>query len=204
MRWIEDVTGERLGNADVGDVLKDGQVLCRLINKLRPGSVSKINDSPKEFPQMENINKFIKGMKKAGVQQNDLFEARDLFEGKDLDKVLKSLWALGRSMIKDPNWDGPNLGVMKTDKALLAHLSEGGGMDDPASKTQRIREVFEEIDSDGNGTLDSSEIKQAMQNFGAKMSDDEIAQFLQEFDVTDGEIDFEGWEKLVEMMMARN
>uniref|UniRef100_A0A8C1NUD8 Calponin n=1 Tax=Cyprinus carpio TaxID=7962 RepID=A0A8C1NUD8_CYPCA len=42
--WIEDVTGMPIGeNFQMG--LKDGVILCELINKLQPGSIKKINHS---------------------------------------------------------------------------------------------------------------------------------------------------------------
>lgn len=42
----------------IEDVLKDGVVLCELINKIKPGLINKINTSGGEFKMMENINKY--------------------------------------------------------------------------------------------------------------------------------------------------
>merc|ERR1712062_714073 len=47
--WIEEVIGAKLemevkDQVDFGTVLKDGAVLCQLINAISPGSVKKIND----------------------------------------------------------------------------------------------------------------------------------------------------------------
>ena len=39
----------------VHDKLKDGQILCRLINALQPGSVRKIHIDNMAFKKMENI-----------------------------------------------------------------------------------------------------------------------------------------------------
>lgn len=56
--WIETVTGEKFPAGQLyEDVIRDGQVLCKLINKLAPGSVPKINSSGGQFKMMENINK---------------------------------------------------------------------------------------------------------------------------------------------------
>lgn len=41
------------------EVLKDGTILCQLMNKLAPGSVPKINTSGGQFKMMENINKWV-------------------------------------------------------------------------------------------------------------------------------------------------
>lgn len=55
--WIETVLGEKFpGGQSYEDVLRDGQVLCRLMNKISPGSVPKINSSGGQFKMMENIN----------------------------------------------------------------------------------------------------------------------------------------------------
>ncbi len=42
------------------DILKDGTVLCRLINKISPGSVKKIADRGSNFQLMENIQRYFR------------------------------------------------------------------------------------------------------------------------------------------------
>lgn len=53
--WIEEFLGFKFpaGKA-YEDVLKDGVVLCKLINKIKPGSVAKINEGGATFKLMEN------------------------------------------------------------------------------------------------------------------------------------------------------
>lgn len=56
--WIEAVVGKKFpAGEEYEDVLRDGQVLCELMNKLKPGSIKKINTSGGDFKLMENINK---------------------------------------------------------------------------------------------------------------------------------------------------
>ncbi|VEN36190.1 unnamed protein product [Callosobruchus maculatus] len=56
--WIENVLGAKFPPGQAyEDVIKDGAILCQLINKLAPGSVPKINTSGGQFKMMENINK---------------------------------------------------------------------------------------------------------------------------------------------------
>lgn len=56
--WIEEILGAKFPPGEAfEDVLKDGTVLCQLINKIKPGSVSKINTSGGQFKMMENITK---------------------------------------------------------------------------------------------------------------------------------------------------
>lgn len=59
-QWIEEVTGESLpwedaGEGELHNALKSGVALCRLVNKLAPGSIKKISTSKMPFPQRENI-----------------------------------------------------------------------------------------------------------------------------------------------------
>merc|ERR1711910_122840 len=58
MTWIEEVTGQKLGDIkdqiDFAEHLKDGVQLCSLINALQPGSVKKINTLKAPFKQREN------------------------------------------------------------------------------------------------------------------------------------------------------
>ncbi|XP_047473339.1 muscle-specific protein 20-like isoform X1 [Penaeus chinensis] len=108
--WIFTVLGEPRPEGDIGDILRDGQVLCRLMNKLAPGSVPKINTSGSQFKLMENINNFSQAMRKYGVSIVDLFQTSDLFEKKDLAVVTNSLFSLGRTTYQHPEWPGPWLG----------------------------------------------------------------------------------------------
>lgn len=91
--WIEEVTGLGIGtNFQLG--LKDGIILCELINKLQPGSVKKVNESSLNWPQLENIGNFIKAIQAYGMKPHDIFEANDLFENGNMTQVQTTLVAL--------------------------------------------------------------------------------------------------------------
>lgn len=107
--WIEQVTGH-VFRKPFAEELKDGVVLCRLVNKIKEGSVSKIYEGSKAFGQMDNISNFLKAIKKFGVLPSDTFETLDLFEMKDLNIVVQCLFALSKVIVKAvPEWEGPNL-----------------------------------------------------------------------------------------------
>ncbi|KAK6484208.1 calponin-3-like [Huso huso] len=114
--WIEDVTGMPIGGESFQKGLKDGVILCELINKLQPGSVKKINHSQLNWHKLENLGNFIKAILAYGMKPNDIFEANDLFESGNLTQVQTSLLALA-SMAKtkgiNPKTD---IGVKYADK----------------------------------------------------------------------------------------
>ncbi|XP_075049257.1 transgelin-2 [Mixophyes fleayi] len=92
--------------------LKDGTVLCHLINTLAPGSVGKIQGSAMAFKQMEQVSQFLKACEKYGIAATDLFQTVDLWEGKDMASVQRTLMNLGGMAVTkddgyfrgDPNW----------------------------------------------------------------------------------------------------
>ncbi|NP_001085014.1 calponin L homeolog [Xenopus laevis] len=92
-QWIDGLTGRTIGN-NFMDSLKDGIILCELINKLQPGSVRKINEATQNWHKLENIGNFIKGIMQYGVKPHDIFEANDLFENTNLTQVQCTLLAL--------------------------------------------------------------------------------------------------------------
>lgn len=97
--WIEAILGEKFpGGEEYENVLKDGTVLCRLMNKLQPEAVPKINTSGGQFKMMENINNFQKSLKDYGVPDIDVFQTVDLWEKKDIATVTNTIFALGRAV----------------------------------------------------------------------------------------------------------
>ena len=44
-QWIESVLEEKIPTQDFEVVLKDGTILCRLMNKIQPGSIKKFRET---------------------------------------------------------------------------------------------------------------------------------------------------------------
>ncbi|KAI1287006.1 Muscle-specific protein 20 [Halotydeus destructor] len=108
--WIEAVMKEKLPTGPYEDVLRDGVILCKLMNVLLPGSVNKINTTGAQFKMMENVNKFQEGCKKFGVADVDVFQTVDLWEKRNIPQVTQCIMALGRACYMHPEWPGPFLG----------------------------------------------------------------------------------------------
>ncbi|XP_037542124.1 rho guanine nucleotide exchange factor 7a [Nematolebias whitei] len=74
--------------------LKDGVVLCRLLERLSPGSTEKVYPEPKNDGEcLSNIKEFLRGCTSFRVEP---FEASDLLLGLNFSKVLSSLVTLNK------------------------------------------------------------------------------------------------------------
>mmetsp|Transcript_2548 Transcript_2548/g.3398 ORF Transcript_2548/g.3398 Transcript_2548/m.3398 type:complete len:216 (+) Transcript_2548:69-716(+) len=95
-KWIEAIVGRGIG-ADFHEGLKDGVLLCDLINKIKPRSVPKVNKMKMPFMMMENIQNFLAGCRGVGVKDTDIFAVVDLYEKKNPTLVIQGLAALARA-----------------------------------------------------------------------------------------------------------
>ena len=121
------------------DWLKSGEKLCDLANKLKPGSVAKIQSSAKPFSQRENIAAYLDACKSLGVPQFDLFVTVDLYERRNMKAVVRNLHSLGRVAQTIYGFEGPHLGAKLAKKSerkfTEAQLAEARGL--PSRWTNR-------------------------------------------------------------------
>lgn len=110
LQWIEAVLEEPLPGGGYEEVLKNGVVLCKLMNKISPGSVPKFKTSGPAFLLMENVSAFQRAVKAYGVSDEEIFQTPDLFEGKNIPQVTLCLYALGRTTQKHADYAGPQIG----------------------------------------------------------------------------------------------
>ncbi|XP_046398737.1 myophilin [Ischnura elegans] len=117
LEWIKIITDEPINVSGDEDnfysTLKDGTLLCRLINKMQPGSIKKINEGNLAFKLMENINAFLENAKKMGVPTQELFQTVDLWERQNLHSVVICIQSLGR---KARNFNQPAIGPKESEK----------------------------------------------------------------------------------------
>ncbi|XP_026971613.1 rho guanine nucleotide exchange factor 7 isoform X2 [Sagmatias obliquidens] len=75
--------------------LKDGVVLCRLLERLLPGTIEKIYPEPRsEGECLSNIREFLRGC--GASLRLETFDANDLYQGQNFNKVLSSLVTLNK------------------------------------------------------------------------------------------------------------
>ncbi|XP_056314774.1 transgelin-3a [Danio aesculapii] len=118
--WILIQCGDDLQRPEAGKQnfqkwLTSGTILCRLINSLYPSGeepIKKITESKMVFKQMEKISQFLQSAEEYGVNRGDIFQTVDLWEGKDMAAVQRTLMALGSEALTkddghyrgDPDW----------------------------------------------------------------------------------------------------
>eukprot|EP01121_Diplochlamys_sp_Union-15-3_P004611 TRINITY_DN1479_c0_g1_i1.p1 TRINITY_DN1479_c0_g1~~TRINITY_DN1479_c0_g1_i1.p1 ORF type:complete len:280 (-),score=63.46 TRINITY_DN1479_c0_g1_i1:106-873(-) len=114
IQWIEAVTGEKLSSNDFQAALKDGVILCKLVNKIKPGIVPGVRKPSKiAYICMESIDLFLKACTQLGLNTLDLFMSADLWDGSNMNAVLDCLKALGRVARNVPSFSGPHLEGVK-------------------------------------------------------------------------------------------
>lgn len=83
--------------SDLFPVLRGGMKLCKVMNALKPGLVPIIRESAdKPFFMLENINFFLKACRDIGLPEHKIFIPLDLFERKNMPKVIDCLHELAR------------------------------------------------------------------------------------------------------------
>jgi len=109
--WIEQVVGTRFHpGRSYEDNLRDGILLCMLMDRLAPGIIQKVNTTGGDYKMMDNLNQFQKACVRYGVPDVDLFQTTDLWDFKNIALVTQTIFAIGRTAYRHPEWRGPWLG----------------------------------------------------------------------------------------------
>uniref|UniRef100_A0A8C6LZK9 Calponin-homology (CH) domain-containing protein n=1 Tax=Nothobranchius furzeri TaxID=105023 RepID=A0A8C6LZK9_NOTFU len=122
-RWIEAVTEQKFGNNDFRSALENGIRLCELINKIKPGTIRRVNRLPTPIAGLDNLNVFLKACGKLGLKEAQLFHPGDLQDlstrvtvkhqetNRRLKNVLITIFWLGRRAQFDRLYNGPYLNL---------------------------------------------------------------------------------------------
>ncbi|KAM4660645.1 rho guanine nucleotide exchange factor 6 isoform 6-T6 [Amazona ochrocephala] len=127
--------------------LKDGTVLCKLINRLLPGSAEKHCLEPKnEADCISNIQEFLKG---CALLKVEVFDPYDLYTGEQFSKVLSTLTALNKATEDQPS-KGPCSHLSSLSSAAGgAHTDSNGA----ASQSARVlRRQSKPVEMTENGS----------------------------------------------------
>eukprot|EP01127_Copromyxa_protea_P010330 TRINITY_DN2513_c0_g1_i1.p1 TRINITY_DN2513_c0_g1~~TRINITY_DN2513_c0_g1_i1.p1 ORF type:complete len:471 (-),score=91.31 TRINITY_DN2513_c0_g1_i1:1066-2478(-) len=111
MDWIEDVTGFAMNS--FYDDLCNGQVLCHLINSIKPNMIPLVHTRDQALLERENIKFFVNACRGLGVNQGDLFEVNDLYDRHNIGQVLNCLYALTQVLEMSSWYAGPRLNGRK-------------------------------------------------------------------------------------------
>eukprot|EP00667_Euglena_gracilis_P023946 EG_transcript_27296 len=93
---------------DLGEGLRNGLLLCRLANIIKPGIVAKVNPPGTPFAERDNLCKFLTAAEQLGVRDVDRFTVEDLYDSRELKQVYSCVAALAdAARTAAPQFPGP-------------------------------------------------------------------------------------------------
>ncbi|ELA41660.1 uncharacterized protein VICG_01293 [Vittaforma corneae ATCC 50505] len=126
--WMAEILQEKLAEGPLSVVLRDGVVLCNMINAiLSKDAFAKIkcpSRSSLSFFQMENIAYFIEKARMLGVPDSENFQTIDLFEDKNIKQVYTCIYSLSRNLYKNGRTDIRVIGPKLVEKVSITFTKE--------------------------------------------------------------------------------
>ena len=124
--WISLLTNKISMDEPLMEQIRDGVILCDLLNVIKPGSCKKYKKSKIAFVARSNIQIFILAMNRIKLSNDHLFETRDLFDQQDLDAVVRSIYHLSNIAKKIDSFHGPFIDseevIKHKDNAIILHI----------------------------------------------------------------------------------
>ncbi|XP_014889433.1 proto-oncogene vav isoform X1 [Poecilia latipinna] len=148
------VTWEGAQVCDLAQALRDGVLLCQLLNNLLPQAVNlrEINLRPQmsQFLCLKNIRTFLAiCQEKFYLKKNDLFEAFELFDVRDFGKVMNTLSILSHSHVALQRGLQPfPLEGCAADDEIYSGLSDQ--IDDTVDEDDDLYDFVEDEDNEGD------------------------------------------------------
>lgn len=122
-QWLATITGIAQGDASFQEWLKSGVVLCEAINKIKSGTVRKINKGKMPFVQRENVSNYLVGCRDLGMAEVTLFVTQDLFEGQNMISVIDNIFGVC-ALARKVGFAGPFIGKKLADKNVREFSEE--------------------------------------------------------------------------------
>jgi len=98
--WIERCIDEKIDSKEFEEQLRRGIILAKLAQIIQPGSVKKIFDAEKlQFRHSDNINFLFNVMRNINFPEIFIFELTDLYDKKNIPKVIYCLHALSHFLV---------------------------------------------------------------------------------------------------------
>ncbi|XP_023602627.1 proto-oncogene vav [Myotis lucifugus] len=149
------VTWDGAQVCELAQALRDGVLLCQLLNNLQPHAINlrEVNLRPQmsQFLCLKNIRTFLSTCcEKFGLKRSELFEAFDLFDVQDFGKVIYTLSALSWTQIAQ------NKGIMPFpteeesvgDEDIYSGLSDQ--IDDTVEEDEDLYDCVENEEAEGD------------------------------------------------------
>lgn len=143
LAWIAEITGETIPKGEYEAVLKDGVLICKLMEKIQPGSIGKINQATggndlSHFKMVENISKFLNAILAYGVPELDIFKADDLVDHRNIPAVTSTICALGRTVSNANNFVFISLFLKSLFLLFLLFLADLADLQAPGIQAQAL------------------------------------------------------------------
>ncbi|XP_071765488.1 proto-oncogene vav isoform X2 [Centroberyx gerrardi] len=148
------VTWEGAQVCELAHALRDGVLLCQLLNNLLPHAVNlrEINLRPQmsQFLCLKNIRKFLGVcLERFHLKKSELFEAFDLFDVRDFAKVIDTLSVLSHSSVAVQKGFQPfPLEGCTLDDEIYSGLSDQ--IDDTVDEDDDLYEFVEDEENEGD------------------------------------------------------
>ncbi|XP_049645375.1 proto-oncogene vav isoform X2 [Suncus etruscus] len=147
------VTWEGAQVCELAQALRDGVLLCQLLNNLLPHAINlrEVNLRPQmsQFLCLKNIRTFLSTCcEKFGLKRSELFEAFDLFDVQDFGKVVKTLSALSRTPIALRKGITPFSDEDEADDDIYSGLSDQ--IDDTVEEDEDLYDCVENEEAEGD------------------------------------------------------
>lgn len=147
------VTWEGAQVCELAQALRDGVLLCQLLNNLLPHAINlrEVNLRPQmsQFLCLKNIRTFLSTCcEKFGLKRSELFEAFDLFDVQDFGKVVKTLSVLSQTPIALRKGITPFSDEDEGDDDIYSGLSDQ--IDDTVEEDEDLYDCVENEEAEGD------------------------------------------------------